>query len=177
MNRRRYLAAVGGGLATLVGATAVADATRADIAADGDLHRPDGAPAATTESVDEGVRYLPDRGVVRDERGTEPFGEWVRRTTFEHAAETVVPVVEDRLGEADAGLGRGIRSLVFGLLVTVDYSVTRNREGAVVSEPSVSFDRVLSVAPRRVTVTVEVDGRTEVREVPVAVAETAARYL
>lgn len=169
MNRRRYLAGIGGGLAALVGATAVADATRADIAADGTLHRPSGAPVETTKTV--------DADAVREDGGTEPFGEWVRWTAFEHAAETVVPTVEDRLDEPDAGLGRGVRSLVFGLVVTVDYGITRNRDGEVVSEPTVPLDRVLSVAPRTVTVTVELDGRSAVREVPVAVEETETQYL
>ncbi|GGN86452.1 hypothetical protein [Haloarcula pellucida] len=178
MNRRRYLAGIGGGLAALVGATAVADATRADIAADGALHRPSGAPVETTKTVDaDAVTYLPDRDAVREDGGTEPFGEWVRWTAFEHAAERVVPTVEDRLDEPDAGLGRGIRSLVFGLVVTVDYGTTRNRDGEVVSEPTVPLDRVLSVAPRTVTVTVELDGRSAVRGVPVAVEETATQYL
>lgn len=176
MDRRRYLAAVGGGLATLAGATALADATRADVAAERNLHRPTGPPVATT-TVREDATYLPERDAVRDGGEPVPFGEWARQTAFEHAAETVVPVVEDRLSESDAGLGRGIRSLVFGLLVTVDYGVTRNREGDVVAEPSVSLDRVLAVAPRTVTVRVKVDGRSVRREVPVGVAETEAQYL
>lgn len=174
MDRRRYLAAVGGGLATLAGATALADATRADVAAERNLHRPTGAPMATT-TVRDDATYLPERDAVRDGDGTRSFAEWLRWTAFEHAAETVVPVVEDRLGESDASLGRGIRSLVFGLVVTVDYGVTRNREGEIVSEPSVPLDRVLAVAPRTVTVTVDLDGRSAHREVPVGVEETAAQ--
>ncbi|MBX0321615.1 hypothetical protein EGH21_01095 [Halomicroarcula sp. F13] len=177
MNRRQYLAGVGGGLAALVGATAVADATRADVALDGNLHRPGGAPVETTVTVDRDVvTYLPDRDAVREDGETRPFDEWVRWTAFERAAETVVPVVEDRLDEPDAGLGRGIRSLVFGLVATVDYAITRNRDGAVVSEPTVPLDRVVSVAPRTVTVTVELAGRSAVRVAPVAVEKTEAQY-
>lgn len=176
MNRRQYLAGVGVGFAALVGATAVADATRADIAVDGNLHRPGGPPVETTATRDEAVTYLPDRNAVRENGETRPFDEWVRWTAFERAAETVVPVVEDRLDEPDAGLGRGIRSLAFGLVATIDYGVTRNREGEVVSEPSVPLDRVVSVAPRTVTVTVELDGRSAVRTAPVAVEETEAQY-
>ncbi|MFC6862511.1 hypothetical protein ACFQGE_03425 [Halomicroarcula sp. GCM10025817] len=176
MNRRRYLSALGGGLAALVGAVALGDATRADVAAERGLHRPSGAPVST-RTVRDDVTYLPERDAVRDGDGTRPFAAWLRRTAFEHAAETVVPVVEDRLGESDAGLGRGIRSLLFGSIVTVDYGVTRNRDGDVVAEPSVPLERVLSVAPRSVDVTVELDGRTARRGAPVGVEVTETQYL
>ncbi|MFC7021404.1 MULTISPECIES: hypothetical protein [Haloarcula] len=176
MNRRRYLSGVGAALAALLGVAAVGDATRADVAAERGLHRPRGAPVST-RAVRDDATFLTERDGVRDGDGTHPFAAWLRRTAFEHATETVVPVVEDRLGESDTGLGRGIRSLVFGSVVTVDYGVTRDRDGTVVAEPSVPLDRVLSVAPRTVTVTVELDGRTARREVPVGVEETEAQYL
>lgn len=178
MDRRRFLASLGGSLAAIAGGTATASGTKADIAADGRLHRPDGEPAATTETVTDGsVDYLSESDCVRDEHGTEPFDQWAKQTAIEHAAETVLSVVDDRLDEDDPGLGRGIRSLLFGLVVTVDHTVTRDRDGDVVHEPNVSMEQVLSVAPPTIRATVELDGRSLERAVPVAVGHSEAQYL
>lgn len=168
MRRRKLLAGLGAGVAALGGGVTVADATRADIAAEGALQRPDGPPVTTTKTVGEDAIPRPD---------AEPFERWARWTAYEHAAETVLSVVDDRLDEPVSGLGRGVRSLVFGLVVTVDHGVTRNRDGEVVSEPSVTLDQVVSVAPRTMTVTVETDERSATREVPVAVSESDTVYL
>jgi len=169
MRRRKLLAGLGAGVATLGGGVAVADATRADIAFEGALQRPDGQPVSTTKTVGEDA--------VRDGADTEPFDRWARWTAYEHAAETVLSVVDDRLDEPVSGLGRGVRSLLFGPVVTVDHGVTRNRDGEVVSEPNVPLDRVVSVAPRTMTVTVELNGQAATREVPVAVSESETVYL
>ncbi|MFC6973935.1 hypothetical protein ACFQL1_03465 [Halomicroarcula sp. GCM10025709] len=178
MERRRYLAALGGSVATLVGGTAAANATRVDITLDGRLHRADGDPAATTKTVtDSAVEYDPDSGRVRTDHGTEPFDAWARRTAIEHAAETVLSVVDRRLDEDLSGVGRGIRSLLFGLVVTVDHTVTRNRDGEVVGEPTVPMEQLLATAPRTMRATVELDGRSLERPVPVGVGHSETQYL
>ncbi|WP_324758709.1 hypothetical protein [Haloarcula montana] len=178
MERRQYLAALGGSITAVVGGTALASGTRVDIALDGSLHRGGGEPAATTKRVtDSSVEYSPESNRVEDGNGTEPFRTWARRAAIEHAAETVLPIVDGRLDEDISGLGRGIRSLLFGLVVTVDHTVTRNRDGEVVSEPTVPMERVLAVAPRTIRATVELAGESFERSVPVAVGHSETQYL
>jgi hypothetical protein len=178
MQRRRYLTALGGSVATLVSGTVLAGETRADITLDGRLHRADGEPAATTRTVtDSAVEYRPESDRVRTDHGTEPFDAWAGRTAIEHAAERVLSVVDRRLDEELSGVGRGIRSLLFGLVVTVDHTVTRNRDGEVVSEPTVPMERLLATAPRTIRATVELDGRSLERAVPVAVGHSQTQYL
>lgn len=177
MNRRKYLVAAGGALVAVTGGTAVANATRADILADSELTRGKGDAETTARTVTrESVEYLESTNEV-DERGhTEPFEGWARRECAAIGANEVVPVVEDRLDESVEGVGSGVRHLLFGPVVTLDHTVTRDRDGSIASEPNVQLDRLISVAPRTMTVTVTLDGRGYTTEVPVGVghAEVSA---
>lgn len=177
MNRRTYLTAVGGGLATLVGGAAVADATRADLYADGELVWGQGAPATIERTITrDSVALLPS-GEVREREHTEPFPSWARRECEAVGADTVVSIVDDRLDTDLEGVGSGVRYLLFGPVVTVDHTVTKNRDGDVVSEPNVPVERVRAVAPRTLRVTVTLEGRSFTRKLPVGVGHGEVQYL
>jgi hypothetical protein len=178
VNRRTYLAATGGAVATLAGGTAVASATRADILADSEMTRGDGAPVEIAHApASESAKYRADGDTVAVDGTTVPFERWARREAFEAGADAVVPTIGDRLDRSLEGVGSGVRHLVFGLVVAVDHTVTRNRDGDVTSEPNVSLDRLSSVAPRTMTVTVSLDGRESTTDVPVGVGHVEMHQL
>lgn len=170
MNRRKVLVAAGGAIGTVAGGTAVANAARADILADGELTRGGGEPAAREKTIDrDSVEYVDATNVVRENGHARPFDRWARRECEEIGAGTVVSVVEERLDTTVEGVGSGVRFLLFGPVVTVDHTVTRDRDGSIVSEPNVQFERLLSVAPRTLTVTVILEGQRFTKEMPVGV--------
>lgn len=170
MNRRKLLVSGTGALVAVAGGTAVANATRADISADGELTRGAGDAVAIAETVTrDSVEYLESSNDVVENGHTAPFEEWARRECEEIAADEVVPVVDDRIEASVEGVGSGVRYLLFGPVITVDHTVTRDRDGSVASEPNVPFERLISVAPRTVTVTVTLDGRGFTTAVPVGV--------
>jgi hypothetical protein len=178
VNRRRYLLAAGGTLATLGGGAAVADATRADLTVDRELSRGQGPPATVERTVGrDGVEYVASSDTVRVDGRSEPFERWARRKCEGIGAHTVVAIVDDRLDANLEGVGSGVRSLLFGPVVTVDHTVTRNRDGEVVSEPNVPVDRVRVVAPRTLSVTVTLEGRRLTRRLPVGVGHGEVQYL
>jgi hypothetical protein len=177
MNRRTYLTAAGGGFAALVGGVAVADATRADLFADAELAWGQGAPATIERTVTRDTVELLSSGAVRERGHTEPFDAWARRECEAIAAHTVVSIVDDRLEPDLEGVGSGIRYLLFGPVVTVDHTVTRDRDGEVVSEPNVPVERVRAVAPRTLSVTVTLAGRSFTRRLPVGVGHGEIQYL
>lgn len=171
MKRRTLLAGAWAGAAALVGGAAAAEATRADVAFEQSMTRGKGDPASVERTVaDDAVEYLPASDAVRyDHGGRDSFGQWAYYETAEVVAETVVPLVDDRLDVQLSGVGRGVRGLAFGLVVTVDHAVSRDREGRVLSEPNVSVADLVSVAPPTMRATVTLDGRSHARDVPVAV--------
>jgi len=168
--RRKYLVSAGGALVTLTGGTAVVRETRADILADGELTRGRGEPAKVERAiVRDSVEYLEPTDEVRENGHTDPFGEWARRECGEVGAEAVVSVVERRIDGPVEGVGSGVQYLLFGPVVTVDHTVTQERDGSVASEPNIPLDRLVSVAPPTMTVTVALDGREYTAELPVGV--------
>lgn len=177
MNRRSYLLAAGGGLATLVGGAAVADATRADLSADGELSWGQGSPATIERTVTDDAVELLASGKVRERSSTQSFERWARREAEAIGAHTVVSIVDDRLDADLEGVGSGVRYLLFGPVVTVDHTVTKNRDGEVVSEPNVPVERVREVAPRTLSVTVTLEGRSFTRRLPVGVGHGEVQYL
>lgn len=176
MKRRTLLAGAWAGVAALVGGAAAAEATRADVAVE-PMTCGEGDPASVERTVtDDSVEYLPASDAVRyDHGGRDSFGRWAYFETAELVAETVVPLVNDRLEVDVEGVGRGIRGLLFGSVVTVDHAVSRDREGRVLSEPNVSVADLVAVAPPTVTATVTLDGRSHTRDVPVAVEHVEYR--
>ncbi|SEL41998.1 hypothetical protein [Haloferax larsenii] len=173
MNRRNFLIAGGGTLAALAGGTAVADATRADIPADGKLTRGKGEDETVEKTISrESVEYLKSTNEVREKSYTQPFDTWARRECAEIGADKIVPIVDDRLETAVSGVGSGVRYLIFGPVITADHKVARDRDGSIIGEPNVTLEQLTSVAPRTITVTVSLAGRTFTKGFPVGVGHS-----
>jgi len=173
MNRREYLAVAGGSLVAVGGGAGLARATRADIAASGELNRGSGAPVTREQTITrESVEYLPETNEVRERGSTQAFDDWARRECAAIGAREVLAVVQNRFDTAVEGVGSGVRHLLFGPAVTVDHTVTRDRDGEVTSEPNVTLDALTAAAPRTMTITVILDGQRYTRELPVGVGHT-----
>lgn len=170
MDRRKYLISAGGAIDAVTGGTAVANATRADVLADSGLTRGKSDAVAIQRTITrDSLEYLESTDHVRENGHTAPFRKWARRESERIGANAVVSVVEDRFDTSVDGVGSGVRYLLFGPVVTADHTVTRDRDGSVVSEPNVSLDQLISVAPRTMTVTVDIDSRGYTTDVPVGV--------
>jgi hypothetical protein len=91
------------------------------------------------------------------------------------AAERILEIVERRLGEPIESLGRGIRSLFFGYLVTVDRITKYDSDGSLLREPSLDKVTLLEAAPTRLRVVLETDTETYARKYPVAVTNSTVR--
>lgn len=170
MNRREFLVSTAGVCGVAAGGTLLAEATRADLLASDELTRGNGEPASITETVtSDAVEYLPSTNEVRTRDDTTSFDTWARLECHDTAASEIVEVVDDRIEQSVEGVGSGIRHLAFGLVVTVDHSVSRDRDGEVTSSPNVALDRLIALAPRTLTVTVELDGQASRRTLPVGV--------
>jgi len=173
MNRRKFLIAGGGTVVALAGGTAVASATRADILGDTELTRGKGEAEEIEKTITrESVEYLESTNDVRENGHTQPFNKWARSECAEIGANEVVPVVDDRLETAVEGVGSGVRYLIFGPVITVDHTVTRDRDGSTVNEPNVTLEQLISVAPRTITVTVTLAGERFTKEFPVGVGHS-----
>lgn len=196
MNRRAYLAGIGAGVASLAGGLAVAEATRADVMAEPSLIRGEGDPVSASETVErdyveyveatDEVRYVTvERGddsetVVHDGEAaseTEPFERWANRACASVGSRAVLPAVDRRFEQPVAGLGKGVRGLVFGLMITVDHVVVRDEDGSVVNEPNVGLDELVAATPRAVNATITFEGREHTRAVSVAVEHAETRSL
>lgn len=168
MNRRDAIIAGGGTIIGLGAGTVMADAVRADILVDSELTRGKGAPAAMKQSVStDGVDYLESSQRVRENGDTQPFRAWARTECLEIGANNVVEIIDDRLDKPVEGVGAGVRYLIFGPVITVDHTVTRDRDGEIVSEPNVPLEDLISVTPHTLQVTVMLDGNAYRREIPV----------
>ena len=188
MNRRTYLAAVGAGVASLAGGFAVGEATRADVTAEPSMVRGEGDPVTTAGTVErDSVEYLEATDEVRyvkyyknDEPvayETEPFERWAKRACASVGSRAVLPTINERFEEPISGVGKGVRALLFGLVITVDHTVVRDEDGAVVNEPSVGFDDLVAATPRAVNATITFEGREYARAVPVAVERVETQAL
>lgn len=173
VNRRTYLTAGAAGLASLAGCTAVAKTTRADITADPSLVRGEGDPVTTEQTIDrDSIEYLEETDEIRYGDTTELFGRWARRECAAVGSTAVLPAIEDRFEKLLEGVGKGVRGLLFGLVITVDHTLVRDRDGSVTSEPNVDFEELVAVTPRTVTTTVVLEGRDYTRVVPVIVQQS-----
>lgn len=170
MNRRKYLILGGGAIVAVAGGTAVASATRTDILADTELTRGEGEAVTIEKTITrDSAEYLESTNDVRENGHTEPFRQWARRECESIGASEVLTVVENRLDKSVEGVGSGVRFLLFGPVISVDRTVTRDRDGSTVSEPNVTLERLVSVAPRSMTITVILDGHGFTKKIPVGV--------
>lgn len=138
-----------------------------------------------TTTVDrDGLKYVESNDTVRyvaylrtDRSGETPtrepiyehisFDEWAETECASAAAKRVNEVMAQRLGGDADGISAGITAEDGERVVFVAHQTLLNRDGEVISEPSVSYERVERVAPERVEVTLSFAGRT--RECTVAV--------
>ncbi|WP_135828702.1 hypothetical protein [Halorussus halobius] len=112
---------------------------------------------AAYRSTDSGDDSPPEREPVYE---TVPFDEWAETECASVAADRVNEVMADRLdGETD-GVSAGVTKADGEMAVLVVHQTMSDREGDLVSEPTVSYERVKRVAPERVGVTVEFSGQT-----------------
>lgn len=177
MNRRRFLTAFGGGVASLAGGAAVAKATRADITADPSLVRGEGDPISTTATVTrDSVEYVEATNSVRYSKSTESFEEWARRNCVIVGSDAVMPAIDERIHTPIEGVGKGVRGLAFGLVITVDHTIARDRDGEILSEPNMELDELVAVAPEFVTATVILEGQEYTRDVPVVVGHSETQH-
>ncbi|WP_318571233.1 hypothetical protein [Salinigranum marinum] len=173
MNRRTFLIAGGGTAVALGGGTAVASATRADVLANSELTRGKGEAETVEKTITrESVEYLESTTQVREDGHTESFSRWARRESATIGAREVILVVENRLNNSIEGVGSGVRSLIFGPVITVDHTVTHDRDSSIASEPNVTPEQLISVAPGTITVTVILDEHTFTKEFPVGVGHS-----
>lgn len=100
------------------------------------------------------------------------FEEWAETECASVGAGRVYEVVTERLDGATEGISTGVTSEDGGLAVLVVHRTVLDRDGAVVSEPTVRYERVERIAPERVAVTLTLDGRTHSCTVPVTTRET-----
>jgi hypothetical protein len=183
MYRRGFLAAlVGGSLTTASGFSAHRPALLEG------ARRGGGDPISVTRTItDESVTYDPDRGTVRYptlmgsdgpvEHGSEPFELWANRRCASVGSDAVLPAIEDRVDRGMTRIGKGVRGTAFGLAITVSATTTLDRDGTVVSEPEVPLERLRTVTPATVHVTIEFGGKEYRRAVPVFVEESTVGYL
>ena len=115
------------------------------------------------------VEYVGSTDEVRENGETEPFAQWARQECAEIGAGSIVSLVDDRVEEDLTGVGSGVRALDFGPVITVDHNVTRDRDGNVTSRPNVALERLVSVAPRTLTVTISLSRQEVTRDFPVGV--------
>ncbi len=173
MNRRQVLLAGGGAILTAIGGTAAASETRADLLATSELTRGKGETLTIEKSITrESVKYLESTNQVSENGHTEPFTKWARRESATIGAREILSVIETRLDTPVEGVGSGVRYLVFGPVVTVDHTITRDNDGSIVSEPTVTLDQLISVSPNTLTVTVTLNGHALTRDFPVGVGQS-----
>ncbi|WP_132059595.1 hypothetical protein [Halorussus amylolyticus] len=99
-----------------------------------------------------------------------PFEEWVETECASVGAERVNEAMSERLGDAE-GVSAGVTNDDGELKIFVAHETTLNRDGDVISEPNVSYDRVRQVAPERAEVTLTLSGRSRSCVVSVATRE------
>ncbi|WP_380677384.1 hypothetical protein [Salinigranum sp. GCM10025319] len=165
-----------------------------------DPTRADGEPISTREAFVDGdeytylndsnaVRYVsayrhtnreaiengsaPEREPVYD---TIPFARWGRTRCASAAATAVAETTADRLDRAELTASVGITSRHGDLSVLVVRTVTRDRDGDLVSRTEESFDDLVTAAPRTVDATVTLADREHESTVPVWVEFRERRY-
>jgi hypothetical protein len=157
--------------------------------------RPDGDPVSAERTItDPDLDYLPEQDAVRypayyktTGRGPEgqptrttlyettPFADWAATETASVAADRVSAVADERI-DGDPTLSVGITKHEGEMAVTAQLTTTLDREGTVVSEPSVDFERAVAAVPRSVDTTIHFEGQTAERTVPVWVSEMTIQY-
>lgn len=106
---------------------------------------------------------------------TISFERWVETECASAAAKRVSEVLTERLGGNDEGIATGVTTETGEKTALVEHQTRLDPEGDLISEPSVSFQRVKQVAPEQVVVELTFAGRTRTCEVPVTTRESTIR--
>ena len=123
------------------------------------------------EAIENGS--APEREPVYD---TIPFARWGRTRCASVAATAVAETTAERLDRAELTASVGITSRHDDLSVFVARTVTRDREGDLVSRSEESFDDLVAAAPRTVDAAVTLADREHESTVPVWVEFHERRY-
>lgn len=107
---------------------------------------------------------------------TTPFEDWATTECASAGADAVGSRIRARI-EADPGLGVGITTRDEDLAISVSQTTLLDRDGEVVSEPSVPFERIVAVTPRTVDATVRLAGQEYSKAVSVWVEKQTARNM
>ncbi|MFD1587721.1 hypothetical protein ACFR9U_12065 [Halorientalis brevis] len=157
--------------------------------------RPDGDPVTIERTItDPDLDYLPDEHAVKYPAyykrvgtpgdgpptrttiyETTPFEDWAVTECASAGAKKVGSVVRSAV-DGDPNLSVGITTRDDEMAISARQTTTKNREGEVVSEPTVPFDRVVAVTPRAVTATVHLDDQSHTATIPVWADEMTMHY-
>lgn len=145
--------------------------------------RGDAAEATVERTVeDDDYQYVESNDTVRYpalmsgdtvvEYAYEPFEDWGRVEGASVAAEHVRSLLEKRVPDAETlTVAMSNRGEQDGLRLSVSLTTHLDRDGEVLSEPSVSRSEVVESTPRSATATVYFAGRTHTETYPVYVRE------
>ena len=151
---------------------------------------------SVTKTIErEEIEYLPEndsvryvarsRGVNRDEDAsleresvyeTIPFEEWAETECAHVGAKAVSSAMKRRLGTAD-GLVAGVTHENGRRIISLDHQTMLDRDGDVVTKPSVTYERVKRAAPTRVRATISLAGRKHTAMVPVKTGKTTIQWM
>lgn len=164
-------------------------------------------PAAGTEYLpeDHAIRYVayrrahdedpPERDSAYE---TQPFEEWARSKCANLGHQRVTEVVESRFeSDQSAGFSWGrLRDAeeseddsdgddtdenddadYVKLAVKVEIGTMCDRDGSIISEPTIEFEALRELTPESVTATVHFAGQTHTATFPVVVEETEGQML
>jgi hypothetical protein len=100
---------------------------------------------------------------------TIPFDEWVHTEAASVGSTAVFETIDERTEGSLESVSAGVSSAGDDLEVVVHHQVTRDRDGDVIFEPSIRFERLVEVTPSAVTATVALDGHEGTETFPVVV--------
>ncbi|GAA0229315.1 hypothetical protein ACFFQF_13145 [Haladaptatus pallidirubidus] len=151
---------------------------------------------SVTESIErEEIEYLPENDSIRyvaayrrGESGTEagesndppesepvyetiPFDDWAETGCASVGAKAVNSAMKRRLGTAD-GLATGITHENGRRIISITHQTMLDRDGDVVSESHVKYERVKRVAPKQVRATISLDSKEHTSVVPIETEQT-----
>jgi hypothetical protein len=106
---------------------------------------------------------------------TIPFERWARTECAHVGAQSVLDVLRTHLGDGAEHLSAGVTTEDSTKVIHVSLVTTLGRDGSLLSEPTVSFERVVAKTPESVAVTITIDGRQYASTVPVYVEQSTGR--
>ncbi|WP_135855143.1 hypothetical protein [Halorussus salinus] len=145
-------------------------------------------PPAGTEYLpdDHAIRYVAYRSVDDEDPPeresaykTMSFERWAKAECASLGQQRVTEVVESRLEEGQhVGFACGqYDGDCHDLAVKVERSTMRDRDGNILSEPTIEYDDLRDITPTSVTATIRYAGLEHTETFPVVVRETEGQFL